>query len=112
MATAFASASGEGAHAGFRNEGRDAQPDTTVPKAPLPQGGFPEPLCTIYEPGFRVRLLELAAQGKHCPRKALLNSPCRILPSPETDSLANINRPEEFLRAQEELSRSRLPPER
>lgn len=96
LATAFASATGEGGH-GMDRPG----------KKPLPEGGFPEPLCAIYEPAFRPRLLDFAAQGVHCPRKALLNSPCRILPSPDPQSLSNVNQPEEFRQAREKLSDSR-----
>ena len=36
--------------------------------------GLPEPLCAIYEPRSRAALSDYVAQGKHCPRKFLLNS--------------------------------------
>lgn len=96
LATAFASATGAGGHGMDKPGGK-----------PLPEGGLPEPLCAIYEPGFLPRLLEFAAQGIRCPRKAMLNSPCRILPSPDPLSLSNVNRPEEFREARARIPDSR-----
>jgi molybdopterin-guanine dinucleotide biosynthesis protein A len=104
LATAFASADGQGGHG---SHGAGHGPGSGSGKAPLPAAGLPEPLCAIYEPAFQARLIELASQGIHCPRKALLNSPCRILPSPDPLSLSNVNRPEEFRQAREKLSDSR-----
>ncbi|HKP98234.1 MAG TPA: NTP transferase domain-containing protein [Fibrobacteria bacterium] len=61
-----------------------------------PQGGLPEPLCAIYEPGCYPRALELMGQGISCPRKVILNSSSRILPAPDLRSLLNANDPETY----------------
>ncbi len=57
--------------------------------------GLPEPLCAIWEPASHATLLRLQAEGRHCPRKALLQSDIRLLPAPG-DALDNVNTPEEF----------------
>ena len=56
---------------------------------------FPEPLCTLYEPRARDRLLEFLAAGYDCPRKMLINSPVQVLEPLHGDRLANVNTPEE-----------------
>ncbi len=57
------------------------------------EDGLPEPLCAIYEPAIRGRLLEFLAGGRSCPRKALIESRCARLAPPEAGSLANVNDP-------------------
>lgn len=54
--------------------------------------GFPEPLCTIYEPKARARLLQFVAAGADCPRKMLINSPVALLDEPG-DKMTNANDP-------------------
>lgn len=61
--------------------------------------GLPEPLCAIYEPVARERLKEFVAQGIHCPRKALINSPAHLIELADRRALDNVNRPEEYRRA-------------
>lgn len=56
---------------------------------------FPEPLCALYEPKARVRLLQFLALGYECPRKMLINSPIRLLALLAGDRLANVNTPED-----------------
>lgn len=56
---------------------------------------FPEPLITIWEPRSYSTLLQFLAQGYSCPRKVLINSDVKLLPTPEEDLLRNINTPEE-----------------
>ena len=65
--------------------------------------GLPEPLCAIYEPGFRARLESLAAEGVRCPRKALLTSDTARLALPTTTALDNVNHPEEHDQALRDL---------
>lgn len=105
-ATAFAGpqAVGGSAH-GFSAHG--APQPQGGPQGGGPPGGLPEPLFAIYEPAMRARLLESASLGKACPRKALINSPCKILPAHHPQFLANINHPEEFRRALDDFSRPR-----
>ncbi|CAL2107790.1 molybdenum cofactor guanylyltransferase [Tenacibaculum sp. 190524A02b] len=63
---------------------------------------FPEPLITIYEPKAYGKLLQYLAQGYSCPRKMLINSEVELV---EVDDsfIRNINTPEEYEMAQEEL---------
>lgn len=72
-----------------------------------PDNALPEPLFAIYEPAMRSRLRELMALGVDCPRKAIIKSACRILPAPAAGFLANVNLPEEYRRALQDLTRSR-----
>ena len=61
--------------------------------------GLPEPLCAIYEPSYRRRLLQFLAGGRTCPRKALINSRAKIL-TPNYDwELDNVNEPADYERA-------------
>lgn len=55
--------------------------------------GFPEPLCTIYEPKARSRLLQFLAMDYDCPRKMLINSPVQLLTPPDPEALVNANEP-------------------
>lgn len=52
---------------------------------------LPEPLCAIYEPKMRTRLLEALSLGYSCPRKALLNSESQILEPFNLHALDNAN---------------------
>jgi molybdopterin-guanine dinucleotide biosynthesis protein A len=61
--------------------------------------GLPEPLCAIYEPAARARLLEFVTQGLHCPRKALINSPVHLVELADQRALDNVNDPLEYERA-------------
>jgi len=56
---------------------------------------FPEPLCAVYEPKARARLLQFLAAGYDCPRKMLINSPVQVLDPLPGDKLANANTPEQ-----------------
>ena len=64
---------------------------------------FPEPLITIYEPKAYSVLLQYLAQGYSCPRKMLINSDVEIV-EVEDDLIRNVNTPEEYQAAKEELS--------
>tara|TARA_R110002049_G_scaffold616_15_gene3629 strand:- start:7056 stop:8165 length:1110 start_codon:yes stop_codon:yes gene_type:complete len=65
---------------------------------------FVEPLITIYEPKAYSILLQFLAQGYSCPRKMLINSDVEIV---EIDDalIRNINTPEEFKIAKEEIDK-------
>ncbi len=65
---------------------------------------FPEPLCTIYEPKMKTRLLELLDSGCRVFRKVLENHDIQILDPPEEFTLTNVNYPEEYTQAVEFLS--------
>jgi molybdenum cofactor guanylyltransferase len=68
-----------------------------------PYDNFPEPLISIWEPKSYPILLSFLAQGYSCPRKVLINSDTRILKAPNTETLINVNTPEELARAKEIL---------
>lgn len=67
--------------------------------------GLPEPLCTIYEPKAFARMRELNAQGIDCPRKAMINSSCRMLAPPNPLALTNANHPEDYQKALDALAK-------
>lgn len=58
--------------------------------------GLPEPLCAVYEPRIRSRLLRFLGQGYACPRKVLLNSEIQILNLPHPRALDNANFPADY----------------
>lgn len=64
---------------------------------------FPEPLITIYEPKAYSMLLQYLAQGYSCPRKMLINSDVELVKVSD-DLIRNINTPEEYNAAKEELA--------
>ena len=58
--------------------------------------GFPDPLCTIWEPKSYAHLLEFMRLGYSCPRKVLINSDlCTIEPA-NSQWLFNVNTPEDL----------------
>jgi len=57
---------------------------------------LPEPLCTIYEPASRERLLAHVASGKNCPRKFLIQSDVHLIDEPNPRALDNVNTPDEY----------------
>ena len=65
--------------------------------------GLPEPLCAIYEPRAYARLLQFMAVGYSCPRKALINSNVELLTLKHPRALDNVNHPEEYKAAVEQL---------
>ncbi len=77
---------------------RDANVDATAFASRF--DGLPEPLCALWEPRSHALLAERCAGGHYCPRKALLKSDIRLLPSPG-EALDNINTPEEFRQLQQ-----------
>jgi len=59
-------------------------------------GAFPDPTCAVYEPSFAEASAPWASQGKGCPRKVILNTPAKVLPSPGA-RLRDADSPEERL---------------
>jgi molybdopterin-guanine dinucleotide biosynthesis protein A len=57
---------------------------------------LPEPLCAIYEPSSRERLIAYVATGKNCPRKFLIKSDVHLIDEPNPHALDNVNTPEEY----------------
>lgn len=68
-----------------------------------PEGQFPEPLLTIWEPRSFGVLLQFLAQGYSCPRKTLINSDVKLLTVPDARELRNVNDPQAFRESLEEL---------
>lgn len=60
--------------------------------------GFPDPLCTLWEPIAYASLLEFLALGYSCPRKVLINSDIHIIEPVQTQALFNLNTPEDLAR--------------
>ncbi|MEK7431907.1 MAG: molybdopterin-guanine dinucleotide biosynthesis protein B [Cyanobacteriota bacterium] len=61
--------------------------------------GMPEPLCAIYEPKIKTRMLGFLAQGYSCPRKVLINSAVEKITLENTIALTNVNHSEEYTQA-------------
>lgn len=61
-----------------------------------PETGFPDPLCTLWEPKSYSRMLSFLARGYSCPRKVLINSDIALIETATPEKLKNINTPEEF----------------
>lgn len=68
-----------------------------------PQGEFPEPLVTIWEPKSYYVLLQFLAQGHSCPRKVLINSSIELLKAPDESEFLNVNYPKEYEQALKDL---------
>jgi len=65
---------------------------------------LPEPLCAIYEPHARSRLLQFMALGFTCPRKVLINSNVELLQLDNSKALDNVNDPVAYEAAKANLS--------
>ena len=57
--------------------------------------GLPEPLCAIWEPMAIDGLARQVADGKICPRKALIQLDARLIPPVDARALDNANSPAE-----------------
>jgi molybdenum cofactor guanylyltransferase len=66
--------------------------------------GLPEPLCAIWEPRSKQRLLQAAGLRLGCPRKVLIESAPALLDLPNARALDNANTPEEYQQARTTLS--------
>ena len=65
---------------------------------------LPEPLCAIFEPRARSRLLQFMAIGLNCPRKVLINSNVELLQLDNSKALDNVNDPVAYEAAKANLS--------
>lgn len=65
-----------------------------------PDGSFPEPLCTVWEPLVHPQAFLALASGRTCPRRLLSGAQVRLLPAPGQE-LFNANTPDERRRARE-----------
>ncbi len=65
--------------------------------------GLPEPLCAVWEPRARQRLLQAAGMGMACPRKVLMESRPHLLDLPDARALENVNTPDEYRAARAAL---------
>lgn len=82
---------------------RDPERDATAYVSPV--HGDAEPLCTIYEPVFRVRLTDHARRGMYRPRAVLREANVALAAPPAAEVLENVNSPEEYAQAVERLGR-------
>lgn len=73
-----------------------------------PEGVFPEPLITIWERKSYSILLQFLSQGYSCPRKVLINSDIELLAAPDQRELRNVNFPEEYENAMQDLKTRQL----
>jgi len=58
--------------------------------------GLPEPLCAIWEPSSHAPLKAFLDGGRSCPRKFLINHPTQLIHLSASNTLANVNTPEEY----------------
>ena len=69
-----------------------------------PEGQFPEPLITIWEPKSYPLLLHFLGLGYSCPRKVLINSDIELIKAPNIHALANANEPKDYEKIRSELT--------
>jgi molybdenum cofactor guanylyltransferase len=65
---------------------------------------LPEPLCAIWEPRSRQRLLQALGVGMGCPRKVLIESATHLVELDDPQALDNANTQEDFWAALSRLS--------
>lgn len=73
--------------------GRDGRPFVAFANA---EHGFPEPLCTIYEPEALLFIETRLRAGDHCPKDIIAHSAVPLLKVPFKDALGNANTREEW----------------
>jgi len=69
------------------------------------KGNLPEPLCSVYEPKIRLRLLENLAIGNLSPRDIFMTSPVKTVDQSERENLENVNSEEEYKIAKSKLGK-------
>ena len=74
-----------------------------------PEGQFPEPLITIWEPRSYAVMLQFLAQGYSCPRKVLINTDVELLQAPNPHDFTNVNYPDQKEVAMQHLQSHNLP---
>ncbi len=66
-------------------------------------GHLPEPLCSVYEPKIRIRLLENLGIGNLSPRDIFMNSSVITVDQTKRENLENVNSEEEYKIAKSKL---------
>lgn len=66
-----------------------------------PEKGWPEPLCTIWEPRAKETLVRYYNQEKYCPRKVLFNMEIKTIEIDDKNILNNCNTVEDYQRAKQ-----------
>ncbi len=64
---------------------------------------LPEPLCSVYEPKIRIRLLENLGIGNLSPRDIFMNSPVKTIDQTNRENLENVNSEKEYKKAKFKL---------
>ena len=64
---------------------------------------LPEPLCSVYEPKIRIRLLENLGIGNLSPRDVFMTSPVKVVDQAEYENLENVNSEEGYKKAKSKL---------
>ena len=72
------------------------RPDAMATAFVNPETGFPDPLCTIWEPKSYQRLLLALGDGVSCPRKVLINSDSFLIHPKHPEKLGNANTPDDL----------------
>lgn len=67
------------------------------------EDGLPEPMCAIYEPKSRIRLLEGLSLGFECPRKILIHSPIKGITLNISKALNNVNEKDAYKQAKKQM---------
>ena len=88
---------------------RSRRPQRQVTAYRSSHDGLPEPLCAIYEPSSREALRAYVAGGRDCPRKFLINADTELLAQPEPGALENVNTPNEYDSALDQVRRTGTP---
>lgn len=65
--------------------------------------GLPEPMCAIFEPACRAPIDQWIDAGQRCPREWLAASDALLLEPLESQALENINTPEQYASALQQL---------
>lgn len=60
-----------------------------------PHNNLPEPLVAIWEPAALPMLETAVSQGRYSPQSVLMNAKIKMIRSPDSNALLNVNTPEE-----------------
>ncbi len=92
---------------GLLNELLAARDPSTVATAFLHPDGTPEPLCTVWEPAARGRLLDRIDRGGVSLRNLLREGPAKLIEPGDSSQLQSVNLPTDFDRFREQVDRRR-----
>jgi molybdenum cofactor guanylyltransferase len=85
---------------------RSRRPERQATAYRSTHNGLPEPLCAIYEPSSREAIRAHVASGRDCPRKFLINASAELIDQPQPGALDNVNTPNDYRSATDQLLRS------